>query len=138
MLIKLSRVFEYDDTGWNCQEKRLLEPTWNALESAVRRLNKFQFPFIWFFLSKDAADDALPDFSIMGGEGDYVMSTFDSERIDRHIRFPSHSDKRIDVWLSDQGCDFEEQFVCHDIDFVLDVLRRYADSGQFPSDILWE
>ena len=69
MPIKLMKVFEYDDTGWNCQEKNVRNPSPDDMEAAVLRLNKFQFPFVWFFLSEDVRDDAVPDFSIMGGDG---------------------------------------------------------------------
>ena len=80
----------------------------------------------------------MPDFSVMGGDGDYVLSSFDGERRDRLMKFASHSSERIDVWLSDQGCDIEEKFVCHDISFVLDVLARYVESGSFPPDTVWK
>ena len=66
------------------------------------------------------------------------MSAFDGERTDRHMKFPSHSDRRIDVWLSDQGCDFEEKFVCHDYCFVLEVLAQFAKSDSVPPGTIWE
>ena len=138
MTIKLMKVFEYDRTGWNCQETDVRDPSLEEIEAAVLRLNKFEFPFVWFFVSADVPEGAVPDLSIMGGDCDYVISTFDGNRTDRHMKFPSHSHKRIDVWLSDQGCDFEEKLICHDVGFVLDVVAGYAKSGTFPSATIWE
>ncbi|HUO07509.1 MAG TPA: hypothetical protein VM008_04350 [Phycisphaerae bacterium] len=137
MLIKLARFFRYDDSGWNCKTSRLADPTWDDIENGVRQLNKVQFPFVWLFLAADAADDEVPDFEVMGGDGDYVMAVTDPNGVHRRFRFPSHSNKWLHVWTSDQGCEMEEKFVCHDVDFVLRVLRRYADTGELePSAVL--
>jgi hypothetical protein len=138
MHIKLMKVFECDSTGRNCQETAVRHPAVHEMRTAVRRLNKFEYPFVWFFDSEDVRDDAIPSFSVMGGSGDYVLSSFDGERRDRRMEFPSHGDELVDVWLSDQGCEIKERYVCHDLSFVLDVLANFAKTGKFPADAIWE
>ena len=138
MHIKLMKAFEYDSTGWNCQETSARHPALDEMQTAARRLNKFEHPFVWFFDVEDVRNDAIPNFSIMGGDGDYVLSSFDGERRDRHMTFPSHSAELVEVWLSDQGCEIQEKFVCHDLSFVLDVLANFAKTGKFPPDAIWE
>jgi hypothetical protein len=112
-------------------------PSIEAMEAAILRLNKFQYPILFFFSSERAASDEIPEFSIVGGDGDYVLSAACDGNVERQMMFPSHGDERIDVWLSDQGCDFVDKLVCHDIDFVLRVLKSYANEGTFPSDVVW-
>jgi hypothetical protein len=138
MLFKLALLFRYDDAGCKCVKSHLIEPIWEDVERAVRQLNKFQFPFVWFFRSADAAGDQIPDFEIMGGDGDYALAATDEYGVHRRAKFPTHSHRQIGIWISDQGCEMEEKFVCHDINFVLQVLRRYAESGQIEANIIWE
>ena len=138
MRIKLMKVFEYDSTGWNCQETAVRHPSLDEMQTAVRRLNKFEYPFVWFFTSEDVRNDAIPNFSVMGGNGDYVLLSFDGKSPERRMKFPSHDDELVDVWLSDQGCEINERYVCHDLSFVLDVLANFAKTGKFPADAIWE
>lgn len=132
MFIKFARIFEYDDNGWNCREFRWEEPTWNQLKEAVRRLNKFQVPFVWFFSSIDAFEDDVPDIEVMDGDGDYVVAATDSHGKHRRIGFAREGDTWIPVWLSDHGCEAQENFVCHDVDQVFAKLRRFDQSRSIP------
>lgn len=136
--IKPARVFEYDDNGWNCRESRFELPAWNQIEEAIRRLNKFQAPFVWFFSSLDAFEDAVPEIEVLGGDGDYVVAVTDSSGSHRRIRFAREGERWIPVWLSDQGCEAHEKFVCHDVDQVLAIIRRFDEFGSIPPDLEFE
>jgi len=137
MFINLMKVFEYDETGWNCQESQIVAPKWEQVESAVRRLEKFRFPFVWFFLSASVPDNAVPDFEIIGGEGDFAVAGSDGGQ-HRLIRSGVQGNEPIDVWLSDQGTTIAECFVFHDIEAVLLLLRQFAESGGFGPNVSWK
>jgi hypothetical protein len=139
MFIKLMQVFNYQDDGWGCKTIEFRNPSWHEMETAVRRLEKFRYPFIWFYCSGDVSENALPDFEIMGGDGAYVVGAKTPDATDhRVVRFGPKSEKQIDVWLSDQGATFEEGLVCDDVDVVLEMLRQFHDSGTFRPGIEWE
>ena len=139
MFIKLMQVFTYEDDGWGCKTIDCTNPSWEEMENAVRRLERFRYPFIWFYRSSSAPENALPDFEVMGGDGAYVVGANTPDATDhRIVRFGSKSAKQIDVWLSDQGATFEEGLVCDDVDVVLEMLRRFHESGTFSPEIEWE
>jgi hypothetical protein len=135
MLIKLMKVFEYDETGSHCRESQVAVPAWDQVEVAVRRLNKVQFPIVFFFSSPAVFEDDVPVFEIMGGDGDYVIAITDKDGNHRRVRFTPRGDRRIGVWLSDQGCEAEERFVCHDLEHVLEILGHFAASGSVAPNI---
>jgi hypothetical protein len=137
MLIKLMKLFEYDATGRNCQEFRTADPTWEEIERVVRRLEKFRFPFAWFFLSADAFEDDLPDFEIMGGPDDYFM-VCSADGCQRRYHDPSQGKLLVHVWTSDQGAAIPAEFVCHDVELVLKAIRYFSSSGKCCPEISWK
>jgi hypothetical protein len=138
MLAKLMRVFEYDETGWNCRKSNIINPTWNDIEAAVRRLDKFRFPFLWFFYSERVDTYAAADFEVVGGDGEFVVAGSIEGYTQRRLRFPHHPKRIIQIWLSDQGCEMDDEFVCWDVDEVLKALHSFAFEGKFSPDFQWE
>jgi hypothetical protein len=136
MLIKLMKSFEYDETGWNCRESQLSNPSWDQIESAVRRLDKFRFPFVWFFLSDQVFEDDVPEFEIMGGAGDYLLCVSAAGYFQRKLLYPEHGDTFI--WTSDQGNSAPAKHLCHDLDLVLEAVKYFNTTGGFSPKLIWE
>jgi len=74
----------------------------------------------------------------MGGNGDYVIEATDNEGRHRRAKFLSQSGEPIDIWISDQGCEVNEKYVCHDLEFVVRILKEFAETGKFETDLVWE
>ena len=138
MVIQLMQVFTYGHDGWGCQQIDTANPSWEAMESAVRRLDKFRYPFIWFYRSAQPKEASLPDIDIMGGDGAFVFSATLPNGKHSVIRFGPKSANRVEVWLSDQGAEMEEGLTCDDIDVVLALLKEFAETGTFSPDVKWE
>jgi len=67
------RITLDDDTGSNRWAERIRKPSWNAMNLATRRLDRFCYPFIWLTQDPDIEEDAILEFNVMGGEGEYTM-----------------------------------------------------------------
>jgi len=137
-MIKLLMEFTYDNFGQRCRKHEVLNPTWEQMEDAVRRLDKFQFPIVWFFTTEDVSDDEIPDFEIMGGETDYYISVSAHGYKQRRYFDATKARTRIDVWTSDQGCSIEACHAIHEIDLVLAALKYFSETGGFSPKLSWE
>ncbi len=138
MSIRLMKVFEYDGTGRNCAQSDALDPPWEQIEKVIRRLDKFRFPFVWFFQSERLTENAIPDFEVMGGDGEYSIAGTSRGGKRQWFFDPSHGNDQIDLWLSDQGTSLEANRVCYDVNQVLVAVRCFNESGEFAPEIGWK
>ncbi len=142
MHVKVLHTVEYDDTGWNWSSRDILYPNWDQIEGAVRQLDKFHFPYVWFSCLEAVngrfPEDHWPEFEIMGGSGDYWMA-YSCEEFQQGRYFgPEQGDAVIDVWTSDQGFSAENRFICHDLNRVIAAAAYFYDHGQPAPFIPWE
>jgi hypothetical protein len=126
-----SIVYPPDGSRWFIETTE--HPSCENIEAALRRLDRDQFPFIYLFQDAEAADDAVPDFTVMGGQGAYTFGPEDTLFYDE-----THSDTEIHVWTSDQGASFPDWQVCHDFDIVLRATRLFAETGQLDPTVTWK
>lgn len=128
MLVRRLQTIVYGESGWGWRTEDTQEPTWDAIEAAIRRLDRFRYPFIRLFRGKEDAADTVPDFTVIGGEDvfgiDYLVG-------DTGYRFfdPSRADKEIVIWRSDQGAIFEEKYCCYSLPVVLQATRYSCEHG---------
>lgn len=138
MLAKVLHITEYTKDGSSYTSHEIKDPSWQEIESAIRRLDKYCFPFIWIFLSEETND--VPDFQIIGGKGDYWMAgTFNGYS---HRRYSNQNvdgeDREVYVWESDQGFYDYESTLCHDVEEVLKATRYLCEHGDFDPSVSWE
>jgi len=114
----LLRVTIYDDDGWTWQTEEIREPTWADIEVAIRRLDRFHYPFVWLYRSDTAGWTAIPDFDVMGGEGESAMEATIDNSYHRYYD-QSRGDEMIEIWRSDQGASFEKKYCCPSLDIAL-------------------
>jgi hypothetical protein len=135
-------MFEYDQTGWNCKESQLVFPSWQDIEAALRRLDKFRFPFVWYFALPQVEDDAVPEFEVMGGAGDYLVSCSVGGYLQRQCLNPTglrpDEDDEVDIWTSDQGLTVSAARVLNDIEKVLRITRYFCETGGFDPSVPWD
>jgi hypothetical protein len=139
VFVKRLDVIEYTDGGRCWHAKSTSRPSWSLIEGAIRRLDKFSFPFLFLCLDEDARgtdhDDRL---EIMGGDGDFwVAGTFDGYFQRRFVN-PGGGDNEIAVWTSDQGFGDEDRYICHDVEVVVRVARYFFDHRDFDPSVAWE
>jgi len=124
-------VYPADESPWFTETTE--HPSWEAVEAAIRRLDRDGFPFIWLFRDADASDTDIPDFIVMGGQGAYTFGPEDTLFCDE-----THSSEMVDVWLSDQGASFPDRQVCHDLETVVRATRLFAETGKLDPGLTWK
>lgn len=110
--------------------------SWDDIEVAIRCLDRFNYPFVWLFQSADVEEDALPDFDVMGGKGEYYLDSYADGCFYRYYD-PSRGDDVIEIWQSDQGYTPEEKHCCS-LDTVLRATRYFCEHGTLDPDLRWE
>lgn len=148
MLVRHLQTVVYDDKGWDWQEVHIAEPAWGQVEAAIRRLDRFRFPFVWLYLKpvplSDQGRSPYPkkcsrDFEIVGGKRVYWMAgSVDGYFHRRYLNPTPNGNDEVRLWISDQGFADDDQFVCHDIRVALQAARYFCEHGGFDPSITWE
>jgi hypothetical protein len=135
MLVKKLEVTIYDENGYHWETHETPQPSWGQIEAAIRRLDRFRYPFI--FLRLDDYIEEGEHISIIGGNGAYGIEGF-LRKQQRMYRDPNRSgEDEIRVWTSDQGCSLRENEVC-DLETALKAARYVCDKGDYDPDLPWD
>ena len=126
-----SIIYPPGGSRWLAETTR--RPSWQDIEVAIRRLDRHQFPFIYLFQDSEAEDDAVPDFTVMGGNNVYTFGPEDTLFYEETL-----SGTEVQVWTSDQGASFPDWQVCHDLIVVLRATRQFAETGQLDETLSWK
>ena len=137
MKVQMLHVTIYDDTGSKWWTERIRKPSWDDIDLAIRRLDRFRYPFIWLFQDPDIEEDAIPEFNVMGGEGEYTMD-YGPGGTELHYYDPTRGDEEIEVWRSDQGYMCQARYCCPSRDVVLRVTRYFAEHGTLDPSVTWQ
>lgn len=137
MKVKVLQITIYDADGWTWRTEQVCNPTWNDIEQAVRRLDRFRYPFIWLYQQIDAEPEDVPDFSVIGGEGEFAMDEM-ADGTYRRYHDPTRGDDMIKAWRSDQGAEFEAKYCCSSLDTVLRATRYFCEYGTLDPSLVWE
>src|SRR5215831_6892982 len=135
MHAKVLDVVEYADDGARHRTSKTIHPTWEEIEAAIRRLDRFRFPFLFLWPVEDAnkhfVDGDCEVFEVMGGEGVFWFAGSLGGYFQRRFLNPRGGDDAVVVWTSDQGFGAAERHICRDIEVVLRAARYYAERGDF-------
>jgi hypothetical protein len=138
MKVTLLDVTIYEADGWTWRTEQVRNPTWNAVERAVRRLDRFRYPFIWLYRRSDVdREQTTPDFSVIGGEGEFAMDAM-AEGTDLRYYDPPRGADLIAVWRSDQGATFEAKYCCPSLDTVLRATRYFCEHATLDPSLIWQ
>jgi hypothetical protein len=148
MLIQLMDITLYEDDGWTWRTEEVRQPTWEAVEAATHRLDRFRFPFVWLYLSAErerghVTNDrvlipgSIPDFEVVGGDGEFAMNANLDGRAWRYVD-PSRGTAMVPIWRSDQGADFEICYCCPSLETVLQAMRYFCERGALDPSVQWQ
>ena len=147
MLVRHMQTVVYDEKGRNWEEEHTPDPTRDQIATAVRRLDKFRFPFVNLYLKPVPLSDqrrtsnpksSSPEFVVVGGKGVYFMTGSAHGYDQRRYVNPNPNGDEVRLWVSDQGFEEDDQYVCHDIRTVLRAVCYFCDYGDFDPSIPWE
>lgn len=135
MLVKRLDVAHYED-AWNSRLSCVRDPSWMQIEEAIRRLDRFHYPWVWLRLTEEETDcDYL---TVMGGEGAYWIALTSGEHDQLRLFDPEKSGREVELWTSDQGFSDHEFHVAYDLELVLQVARYFIETGQPLPAATWE
>jgi hypothetical protein len=137
MKVELLDVTIYEDDGWTWRTERIRNPSWDEVEAAIRRLDRFRYPFVWLFQNADVEDVALPEFNVMGGEGEFALE-YGPNGTESCYFDPARGDHEIEIWRSDQGAVREAKYCCPSLDAVLRATRYFCEHGRLDPSLSWQ
>ena len=117
-----------------------LNPTFDEIEAAIRRLDRDEWPYIWLHTETPPADE-FPNnlFQVMGGRGEYALTLYrDGDEIHYIDRSRRNEGGPIEIWESDQGSDACYKDLCNDVSRVIEITRQFCDSGELDSSVTWD
>lgn len=138
MWVILLDEMHYPPGGSHWHTVQTPKPSWRAIEAAIRRLDRDEWPYIWLHTA-EPVEGEMPEngLCIMGGRGEYSLFLWkDGGEI--HYLDASRSDAPIRIWESDQGSVRRERHLCNDLSLVLTIARRFAESAELHSAVRWE
>jgi|GEM_PF-1014258 len=142
MHVKCLEHVEYGPNGWGYESHKKRHPSWDEIELAIRRLDRFLFPYVFLWATEDVKEQVLDDggdyLNVMGGEGAYWIAGSFNGYFERRVDYPEQGEGRVEVWTSDQGMTTLERHVLHDLEAVIRTVRYYCDHGDFDPAIRWQ
>ncbi len=137
MHVHLLDVTVYPANGGTWKTKRTPNPTLEDIETAVRRLDRFHYPYLYLYHDANAAEDAPPEFTVMGGMGEYTMfSGFNGDELFYYD--PGRNDEEIEVWQSDQGFTCAAKNCCNSLVAVIGITRYFCKRGELDPSVAWQ
>src|SRR5262245_52161440 len=138
-LRKLS--FTHYTARYDWSSRELINPSWTEVEASIRRLNQFEYPFVWLLLGDDG-DWGLMEkegyLNIIGGNGTYCVDGAAPPDGRRRLSVPQRSrEELIDVWLSDQGFSTEEVFVCDELETIVRIASHFCAHRRLDPSVEW-
>ena len=126
---------------YNASSQDFAYPSWDQVETSIRRLDQFKWPFVWLLLGEGADWGAMEEegyLNIMGGNGIYSVDGATPSDGRKRLSVSKHSrEKRVDIWLSDQGSFTVELFVCYELETVLRVAKYFSAHGRLDPSVEW-
>ena len=126
--IQFLTVIEYfrDGRPWKAHHSN--RPSWQEVETAIRRMENYCFPIVQLNLSEFDDDENI--FNVIGGAGRYALfhMTGDWQYTD-----PTGTDGPVHLWESDQGYECLERNVLVDVEKVLGLAKVFYETGSYEA-----
>lgn len=105
---------------------KVVAPTFEQVEHAIRRMDNYCFPIVELFLTKEEED--VETFLIIGGNGPYALAELFGRWAYEN---PDGSDAEVTLWDSDQGYECMEKNLIYDVEDVLKIVKRFYETGSY-------
>lgn len=137
MRVSLLEVMHYPSGGAHWHTVETPEPDWPAIEAAVRRLDRGEWPFLWLH-TVQPVEGEMPEngLCVMGGRGEYSLF-LSKDGGETHYEDGNRSRSPVRIWESDQGSVTEERALCNDIERVLVIARYFVERAELHPDSAW-
>jgi hypothetical protein len=141
MHVKCLEYVVYGPTGWGWKSHKIWNPSWDEIDHAIRRLDRFCYPFAWLWATEDERKQTIDGtgelLEVVGGEGVYWLACSMDGYFQRRIDYPERGEAEVAVWTSDQGLSDAERHICRDLEAVIRAARYYCEHGGFDPSLQW-
>ena len=139
MFVKALKVIHYPPDGSHWKATVTPNPNWEAIESAIRRLDRSSWPIVDLHTDEHVpGDESVDVLSITGGRGEYWLTFLPKVGAELHFVDVSRGQGVIQVWESDQGALVVEKHLCNSISLVFDIAGYFAETGRLHPGVRWE
>jgi len=117
----------------------MLSPTMSDLETAIRRLDRDEWPYVWLHTSKPPKDE-FPNnmLEVMGGRGEFAITHYkDGDEICYVDDSRRDQGDYVEIWESDQGRDSIPWQLCNDLATVLIIVGHFNEHGALSPKYTW-
>ncbi|AWM37627.1 hypothetical protein C1280_11890 [Gemmata obscuriglobus] len=121
-----------------------MRPSWETIETAIRRLDRRTHPILILWPTEDEAcheyDQFCERFEVSGGDGVYWLAGTHGGYLQRRFQDPAGGDRDVEIYgpLIEQGFGDRERHICRDVELVVRAARYYAERGGFDPSVPWE
>jgi hypothetical protein len=137
LVVQALEVIHYPPDGSRWRSIKTRNPDWAAIETAIRRLDRDEWPYLWLHTA-EPVEWEMPEnaLSVMGGRGEYSLALCkDGDEL--HYMDESRAATTIRIWESDQGAWQPERFLCNDLDRVLFLVQYFTERAELHPDARW-
>jgi hypothetical protein len=144
MHVKVLDYVVYSENGCSWETHKVVHPTWQQIDGAIRKLDRFRYPFLFLWPTEDESkhiiDGSADVLEVMGGEGAYWLAGSSANGLfQRRLNYPDRGNKEVVVWTSDQGFADAERHVCRDVEAVVQAAKHYCEhAGELDPSLPWE
>ncbi len=121
-------VIRYYRDGRHWDTEQITAPSWNDVETAIRRMDNYCFPIVQLNTTENEEDEDI--FNVCGGAGRWALFHMLG---DWQYEDPAGGDGAVRLWDSDQGYYCEEKNVLTDVEKVLRITKAFYDTGSYVS-----
>ncbi|HKI32930.1 MAG TPA: hypothetical protein VKA46_13845, partial [Gemmataceae bacterium] len=123
LVVKVVETAPHSLAGEQMAVDYLDDPTWEQIEARIRQLNRHGQPLLRLWTGDPGQSSAL---EIIGGHGNYVLR----ECGDGWVYYDStRGEEEVEVQTSGEGYRCPAYYVCHDLGHVLQIARRFCETG---------
>jgi len=122
------------------QSTSILSPKVSDLETAIRRLDRDEWPYVWLHTSEPLKDE-FPNnmLEVMGGRGEFAITLYkDGDEICYVDDSRRNQGDYIEIWESDQGRDVIPWGLCNDLATVLDIVGYFNGHSALSPKYTWK
>jgi hypothetical protein len=144
MHVRVLETWWYHPDGRRRPPVKLIAPTWEEIETAIRRLDRRTSPILFLWASDDPARQTTDELSerleILGGDGLYWLAGTFGGYFQRRFLDLSSGDEQIEVYGPEieQGFGDASRYICRNVHLVLRAACFYAERGGFDPSVSWE
>ncbi len=135
MRVTMLRLVEYR-SQFEHEVTNVPEPSWEQIETSIRRLDGHRFPYIYLILAEGPPVEQ--EMNVMGGQGLYRVAVTLNGYFHRRLYFLGQRPERVQIWTSDQGGWEYRRHLTPDLALVLRAARYFCEHGDFDPELGWE